>query len=174
MTVELLDRRQREIVVDRRGNRFDLDARFDSEPVVIGVKGLGNQYFIAFTEADRHRHEDGFGSPVGNQQVFITQFDPHTLVIPDQLAPVSLQTGRMAIRKNLIVDIFDRIDRHLRGGNVGLPDIQVIDFDPMARSLFGIRYQFADRRRWQGKTFVGQAGHIGEFYFDKAIKRFLL
>ena len=39
-----------------------------------------------------------------------------------------------------------------------LPDIQVIDFDPMARSLFGIRYQFADRRRWQGKTFVGQAG----------------
>ena len=152
---EILHRRQREVVGDGRRDRLDIHARFHREAVVIGVERLGYQYLVARVQADGHGHENRFRPPDGDHQVVGRHVDADAFVVFDQFAAVTFVTRRMAVFEDVIGNILDGVHGDLRRADVGLPDVQVVDFDSAAFCFFGIRHQFTDRRGGQVYPLIG-------------------
>ena len=157
--LELLHRRQREIVGDRRRDRLDVDARLHGEAVVVGIERLGHQHLVARVEADGHRHEDRFRSSDRDHHVVGRHVDADAPVVIGQFAAIALVSGRVPVLEHLVVYVFHGVDGDLRGPDVGLADVEVVYLDSPALRRLGERHQLADRGGGQIDSLVGQVRH---------------
>ena len=144
--LEFGDVRQGEPLLDGRNDGPDGGACRDGECHVIGVGGFGDDNFVAGVEARHESEEHRFGAACGNDDVVGRELDLILLVIAGQFLAQRTVTVAGAVFENRTVDFLQGIEPHLRRGQVGLADVEMVDFDASGAGRFGQRNEFAYRR----------------------------
>ena len=143
--LELLDRGQREAVLDRRYHRADHRSGRDREGHVVGIGRFGDDDLVARVETRHEGEQHGFGTARGDDDLLGREFDLVLVVVGDQLLTQRTIAVAGAVFQYFAVDAFQRVESYLRGREVGLSDVQVVDLDPSCPGGIGQRHEFAYR-----------------------------
>ena len=143
--LELLDRGQRESVLDGGHHRADHGARRNGEGHVVGVGRFGNDDFVARVEARHEGEEHGLGAARGDDDLLGRELDLILLVIGHQLFAQRAVAVAGAVFQHLAVDVFEGFETLLGRGEVGLADVQMVDFRSPGAGRVGQRDEFAYR-----------------------------
>ena len=81
-----------------------------------------------------------------DDDIFRREFKPEGFVITDQLVPVRSVAFARAVFENLAVDVLECFQTDFGRFEVGLTDVEVLNFDSSGFGLIGIRHELADRR----------------------------
>src|SRR5690606_32601668 len=102
---KILNRGEGEIVFYTGGYRYDLYPCRNTEAVVVGVKGFGNDDLITGISNGVQGEQYGFGATGGDDQIIESDVDPYFSVIFNQSFPVGFKTCGMAVFQNFDIGI---------------------------------------------------------------------
>ena len=129
-----------------RGQRFHYYARGDGKPVIVGIKRFGDDDFVPGVEAAHEPEEDGFGAAGGDDDLVIVDIDANSLVAGGEFAAVAFVAGTVAVFEDFEIEVADGVEGHFGRFDVGLADVEVVDFYPFFLCSLGIWHEFPDRR----------------------------
>ena len=144
--LELLDLGQREALLDRGRDGADDCSGRDCEGHIVGVGRLGNDDLIAWIEARHKGKQHGLRASRSDDDVVGREFYLILVVVANKLLAQRQKSVAGAILQQFAVDFRERIQTLLRRGQVGLTDIEVVDFHSTTFGRIGQRHQLADRR----------------------------
>ena len=155
--LELLDRRQREAVLDRGGDRPDHGAGRYGESHVVGVGRFGYDDLVARIEARHEGEKHRFGASRRDDDVVGRQADLVLGVILDQLFAQRPVAVAGAVFQHGAVYLLQGVQPHLRRGQIGLADVEMIDLHAAGLGGLGQRKEFSNRRLGH---FTGPKGNL--------------
>ena len=121
-----------------------MDAGRDGKRDVIGVAGLGHQHFVARIEAGEEGQQDGFGSAGGDDDLVRMDVQAESGIVPRQLFPEGEEALAGTVFQGFARDGLQGVQPFLGGGQVRLPDIQVIHFHAFPLGSVGEGCEFPD------------------------------
>ena len=145
LLLKFLYRREAEAVVDGGGHGLDDRAAADGEGHVVGVGGVGDYDFITGVEAGHVGEHHGFGASGGDDDIVRAEVDAVGGIVGDHLGPERQVALGGTVLEDVSVHVADRLDGALRGLDVGLADVQVIDVDAVSFGRFGVAGQLPYR-----------------------------
>ena len=136
--------RQGKTVFRPAGHRHHLHPRFHRETIVIGIERFRNDHLVPLIHGSKHRKNDRLAAGGGHQNLFLADMNIMPAIIFDQPLPIFPQSPGVAVFQHFDLMIAKSVHHDFRSGNIRLPDVQVINFDPAFFSRFGKGHQFAD------------------------------
>ena len=118
----------------------------DGEGHVVGVGRFGNDDLVTGVEARHEGEEHRLGAPGRDDDLVGRELDLVLLVVRHELFAQRAVAVAGAVFEHLAVDVLQGLESHLGGRQVGLSDVQVVDFRTACRGGFGQRHEFADGR----------------------------
>ena len=134
---ELLDRGECKPFIDRRRQGFDDSSGRDSKCHIVGIRRFGNDNFITWVETGHKSKEYSFRSAGCNDDVIDRDIDVEFGIITDQLFPETVNTLTRTIFQNFTLQMTSCIKSHFGGRQIGLADIQMINFYSAFFGLIG-------------------------------------
>ena len=113
----------------------------NGKPVVVGVERLGNDHFVAGVHAGHKGKENAFRTAVGNENFVFGDMNVVFLVVFHQTFAQREIAGRVAVFHQGQFVIAHRVERHVGRNDVGLTDIEVMNFDAAFFGRIGKRHQ---------------------------------
>ena len=150
---------QGEAVLDARRDRHHLDARHGRKAVVVRVERLGNDDLVAWLEAGLEGKDEGLTAAGGHDDLFGRDVDANGCIVSGEPLPVGGKAVARAVFDDGAVHALDRIEGHLRGGDVGLADVEVEHLAAGGLGGDGERGEFADRAVGHGLPLGRNARH---------------
>ena len=160
---KLLHLRQREALVNRRGDGADDRTSRDGKRHVVSVGRLWHDDFVARIQTSQKRKEDCFRTSAGDDDIVGREVDVILCVVVHQLLAITAIPLRRAVFQNLAVDVLDSIQCHLRSRQVWLSDVQMIHLHTALLSVFSQWSQLADRRTRHLRASYGNFRHKSQF-----------
>ena len=142
---EFIKRRQGKIVVDRTQQGSDNRSAGNSKSRIVGISRLRHNNFIAGIETSHKSKQHRFRTTSGDNDFRRIHLDTETIVVGRQFLTQTQQTFALRIFQNTAIDMFQRIQAHLRSLDIRLTDIQMIYFQTPGFCLTSQRNQFTDR-----------------------------
>ena len=134
--LKLLDLRQREALFDCRGNCFDFGTNRNGKRHIVGVSRLWNYDFVTWIQTGKEGKQHGLRTARGDDDVISRQIDVVFFVIACQFFSIDFKALARTIFQHLTVNMTQNVQSLLRGWEVGLSDIQVVNVNS---ALFGSR-----------------------------------
>ena len=131
--------RQRKSFFYRRNNRSHHGAGSNGKSSVVGISRFGNDDFVARIEATHKSKVNGLGASGGNDNVLFGDVDVEAVIISSQFCFQAFNTIAGAVFQYRTVDVSNRIQRHLRSFQIGLTDVEMINFYSAGFGLIGKR-----------------------------------
>ena len=157
--LEFGDVGQREALLDGRDDGADDRTGRDGEGHVVGIGRLGDDNLVARIEARHEGEEHGLGAARGDDDFVGRELDLVLGVVFDQLLAQRAVTVAGAVFEHCAVDVAQCVEADLRRGQVGLSDVEVVDFCAARLGRFGQRHELAyGRSRHQLRT-LGNGWH---------------
>ena len=144
--LKLLHLRQRESLLNGSGYGAYLCTSRYGERHIVGVGRFGDDDFVARVEARHECEEHGFGASRRDDDVVGGDVDVKPLVVSCEFLTIRQVSCRRRILQYFAVDVLQGIKSDLRSGQVGLADIEVVDFNT---ALFGSYSQWGQFAYWR-------------------------
>ena len=119
---------------------------FSSKAVAGGVSWFGHDDCIARVETRHESEEHGLRAARRDDDVVGRHVDVVLRIVAHELLPVRQIALRRRVLEYLPVYMLERVEAHLRRGQVGLSYVQVVDLHPALLGIGSERRQFANRR----------------------------
>ena len=113
---------------------------------IVGIGGLGDDNLVAGIEGTHKGKEHGLRTAGGNDDIVGSNLDVILVIILCKFLSIAEITLRWRIFEHLTVNILEGIKSTLRGRQVGLTDIEVINFGATGLGCSCQRCQLTDWR----------------------------
>ena len=138
---------QAEAVLDVGLDALDHGAHGDGEGHVVGVERIRDDHFVARPEAPEEGEQHRLGAAGGDDDLLRRKINPVLSVVLHHLgAQREVAVGR-AVLQDAAIHGLEGVETALRGLDVRLADIEVIDVYAVALGRVGVRSQLPDRGR---------------------------
>ena len=115
---------------------------------VVGVGRFGYNDFIAGVQAGHESKEHGLRTARCNDDIVGRHVDVILLIIGGEFLSVRLVALRGRVFKYRAIDVLQGVEPHLRRGQIGLSDVQMINFCSSGLCCNGQRSEFSNGRLW--------------------------
>ena len=114
--------------IRRSGDPVDFHIVSPSEALIVGIEGLEHQDVVPRIAGGHHRKRNGFTAPVGHKDVIqVVLHAPAGIIIPDSLEQLLVPLGFSIGHHFWMIGCYP-FKKTIRGGDIRLSDIQMIDF----------------------------------------------
>ncbi len=144
--LKLLHLRQRESLLNGSGYGANLGSCRDGKRHVVGIGWLRDDNLVARIETRHECEEHCLRSARRDDDVVGGDINLKSLVIFGEFLAIREVSCRWRILQNLAVDVLQGIKSYLRCGQVGLANIEVVDFNAALFGSSSQRSQFTDWR----------------------------
>ena len=121
----------------------DLRAAGIDHRIVVGVERLGDQDLVVVVEDAVHRDLQCLGASVGDEDIALVKVHVELGIVAldgvDQLG----DAGRGCVLQHGQVEVLDRVEERLGRLDIGLADVQMIDFSSLCLSRHRIGMELA-------------------------------
>ena len=109
--------------------------------VVIGIERLRNDDLIAIVQNGGHDHLQGLAAAGGGQDISPLQGDADTLVVGADSVQQHGDAAGGRIGQDRVVEILNGLIEDIRGLDIGLANVQVVNLDSALSGCIGVRVE---------------------------------
>ena len=143
------------------GHRVDGGTGQGDGGVVVGVEGFWYNYLVPVVQDGGHYHLQGLAAAGGGEDLGTLQLHADAFVVaPHGIQKLGYAAGG-GVGQHRVVEITDGLIEYIRGFDIGLADIQMVDFDSAFSGGCGIGVEFTHGRE-------SAAFHFGRQLHSKA------
>ena len=134
------------VLLRRCGDRADGRAGQRDERAVVRVERLGDDDLVALVEDAAERDLQRLAAASGNEHLLVGDGGVDlAVIVDDRVDHLGHAVGR-GIGQDRLAEVFHSLKVSLRGGNIGLADVQVVELLAFFGSLIGIGRELAHGR----------------------------
>ena len=123
------------------GHRVNGGAGQGDGGMVVGIEGLRDDDLIAVVQNGGHDHLQGLAAAGGRQDIAPLQLHTDALVVGAYRVQQHGDTAGGSVGQDRVMEILNGLVENIRGLNIGLADVQMVDLDSALSGCVGVRVE---------------------------------